>query len=126
MRLQLGVEIRRSCHQLLRFGGDLRSGIGAVRFKLIRPLADCSPLIVLALYGRISPHHGHARGQRLPGGVACTFSQIERRHVFDLPAQMVVRCFDGLDGCVAAPRIGIVAARRQRQLKRLIHQRNGA
>jgi len=121
---QFGVEIGRSRNEFLSLGGDLGRGIGPMRFELILPQAESTPLVVDALNGVLPPHHRHVSRQCFPRRGRMEIFQIERGNVRNLPTQVVISCLDRRDRLEMTPRFGIMAARRQRQLKRLIHNRN--
>ena len=121
---QLGVEIGRTGHKFLRFGRNLRCWIGTMSYKLILPQAECLPLFRRALDSRVSPHHRHVCGQRLRRRNGVEIFQIESRNVCDFPTQMAILCLDGPDWVEVAPRVRIVAVRRQSQLKSFVHDRD--
>jgi len=47
------------------------------------------------------------------------FLEVEGWHILDLPAEMVGAEVDGLQRGILMPRLGVMAAGRQRQLQRL-------
>ena len=107
---EFGVEVRRAGDEALRLGDDLRRRVRAVGLKISEPLADGAPLIVLAVDGGIAPLDGHARGEGRPFRTGAQLAQVEGGHIFDLPAPMVGRDLDRLDGRESVPRLGVGAA----------------
>ena len=73
---------------------------------------------------RVAPHHRHARRQRLPRRRRVDIFEIERRHVLDLPAKMIVCRLHRLYRCIAAPRLRKMTSRRQMPSQGLIHYRD--
>ena len=116
---ELGVEVGRAGDEGLGLGGDLRRGIGAVGLKRGDPLADGAPLVVVAVDGGIAPLDRHAGGEGSPIRAGGNIAEIEGGHVFDLPAPVVGRDLDGLDGLEVVPGLGVGAAGGQIDFKGL-------
>ena len=77
------------------------------------------PLIVFAFDGGIAPLDGHARGEGYPCRMGFDLAQVERGHVFDLPAPVVGSDLDGLDGREFVPCLGVSATGGQVNFERL-------
>ena len=95
-----------------------------MRFELIFPLAKGAPLIFWPLDRLVAPHDRHARCERHPHWCGVEILEIERRHVSDLPTEMVVPCFIRSNGCIVTPRIRVMATCRQSQLQAFVHHGN--
>jgi len=79
------------------------SGLVGDALRFDPPKAKSAPLIFSSIDGLIPPHHV-MRAAKASKMEWREHSRDRARHVFDLPAEMVVSRFDSLTGCTG-PRI---------------------